>query len=197
MNDFWNNRYSTEEYVYGILPNEFFKGEVEKLIPGKILFPAEGEGRNVVHAALSGWKAYAFDTSTEAKLKAEKLADRKNIKIYYTISSVDEIKYPEAYFDCIVLIYAHFPPQIRNRYHRNLLKLLKPGGTIILEGFSKKQIKKDSGGPGDINMLFSRAELENDFSSLSSFLITETEYVLNEGKYHQGLASVIRLTGKK
>jgi SAM-dependent methyltransferase len=197
MNDFWNKRYSTEEYAYGTLPNEFFREEAKKLIPGKILFPAEGEGRNAVYAALIGWEVYAFDISTEAKLKAEKLADRNNLMIHYTISPVDEIKYPEAYFDCIVLIYAHFSPQNRNRYHRNLLKLLKPGGTIILEGFSKKQIKLDSGGPKDIDMLFSRTELENDFIYLSSFQVTETEYILNEGKYHQGIAAVIRLTGKK
>jgi hypothetical protein len=76
MNEFWNNRYSTEEYAYGTLPNEYLKEEAEKLKPGNILFPAEGEGRNAVHAARLGWKVYAFDISTEAKLKAEKLADR-------------------------------------------------------------------------------------------------------------------------
>jgi ubiquinone/menaquinone biosynthesis C-methylase UbiE len=197
MNEFWNNRYSTEEYAYGTLPNEYLKEEAEKLKPGNILFPAEGEGRNAVHAARLGWKVYAFDISTEAKLKAEKLADRSKVKIHYTISSVDEINYPEAYFDCIVLIFAHFPPQNRKNHHQKLLTFLKPGGTIILEGFSKKQIKMDSGGPKDPDMLFSREELENDFSSLSTCRITETGYILNEGKFHQGPAAVIRLTGKK
>jgi 2-polyprenyl-3-methyl-5-hydroxy-6-metoxy-1,4-benzoquinol methylase len=197
MNEFWNNRYSTEEYAYGTLPNEFYKEEAKKLKPGTILFPAEGEGRNAVHAALLGWEVYAFDVSTEAKLKAEKLADRNQVTIHYTISSVDEVKYPEAYFDCIVLIFAHFPSQSRNSHHQKLLKFLKPGGIMILEGFSKKQIKMNSGGPKDPDMLFSRDELENDFSSLSTLRITEAEYILNEGKYHQGSAAVIRLTGKK
>ena len=55
MKEFWDSRYSAEEYVYGILPNEYFKSKLitdEK--SGNILFPAEGEGRNAVYAALKG-----------------------------------------------------------------------------------------------------------------------------------------------
>ncbi|HRN48956.1 MAG TPA: hypothetical protein PKW69_13045, partial [Niabella sp.] len=61
MKEFWNDRYSREEYSYGQLPNEFLKETLQKLKPGKILFPAEGEGRNAVFAASLGWHADAFD----------------------------------------------------------------------------------------------------------------------------------------
>jgi SAM-dependent methyltransferase len=195
MKEFWNKRFSAGEYAYGTEPNLFFLEQAEKLKPGKILFPAEGEGRNAVYAARLGWEVDAFDISTEAKQKAEKLAENNNVKIRFLVADFEDINYPKAYFDCLVLIYAHFKPEFRNRYHRSLLELLKPGGVILLEGFSKKQINMNSGGPKDIHMLFSRAELEKDFNSLSTIHITETEYILDEGKYHQGLAAVIRLTG--
>jgi hypothetical protein len=47
----WNDRYSKDEYAYGEQPNNFLREELEKLKPGTILFPAEGEGRNAVFAA--------------------------------------------------------------------------------------------------------------------------------------------------
>ena len=197
MNEFWNNRYSTGEYAYGTLPGEFLKSEVEKLNPDKILFPAEGEGRNAAYAACLDWQVFAFDISIEAKQKADKLAGQNKVNIHYTLSSVEEIIYPDAFFDCFFFIFEHFPPQICNRHHRKVLRFLRPGGTIILEGLSKKQIIMDSCGPKDPSRLFSRKELKNDFDSLSACLISETNYIRDEGKYHQGPAAVIRLTGKK
>ena len=60
MKEFWNSRYQEKEYAYGLEPNLFFKSELIKLIPGKALFPAEGEGRNAVFAAKSGWEVTAL-----------------------------------------------------------------------------------------------------------------------------------------
>jgi Tellurite resistance protein TehB len=74
MKDFWNTRYKEESYAYGIEPNAFFKENIDKLVPGKILLPAEGEGRNAVYAARKGWEVTAFDFSDEAKIKTLKLA---------------------------------------------------------------------------------------------------------------------------
>jgi hypothetical protein len=48
MKEFWNERYANEEYAYGEEPNEFFKQELARLQPGRILLPADGEGRNGV-----------------------------------------------------------------------------------------------------------------------------------------------------
>src|SRR5680860_1842183 len=85
MDDFWNERYGIEEYVYGTEPNQFYKELLKKLSPGKILFPAEGEGRNAVFAAQNGWDVTAFDSSTEGKKKAEKLAAAKGVSVKYII----------------------------------------------------------------------------------------------------------------
>ena len=51
----WNERYSKEEFAYGDQHNNYLKEQLEKLKIGKILFPAEGEGRNAVFAAKLGW----------------------------------------------------------------------------------------------------------------------------------------------
>ena len=197
MNDFWNERFGTEEYAYGTEPNQFYKEQLDKLNPGKILFPAEGEGRNAVYAATRGWEVSAFDPSIEGKRKAELLASNKKVQIEYLIDNYELVSFPLESFDCIVLIFAHMHPLKREEYHKKLSSFLMPGGTLILEGFSKKQINRNTGGPRDIDMLFSKEELESDFSSFSDLKIYETETVLNEGTFHKGISSLIRVLGKK
>lgn len=197
MSQFWNERFNSEEYVYGTEPNRFYREELKKLSPGKILFPAEGEGRNAVYAATKGWQATAFDSSSVAKTKAEKLARKKNVEIDYSVSDYENISLPKESFNCLVLIFAHMPPPKRKEYHQKMASFLKPGGTLILEGFSKKQIRNLTGGPRNVDMLFSEEELRNDFNFFSALRISETDVKLDEGTFHQGKASVLRVVGKK
>lgn len=197
MNDFWNERYTSTEYAYGTEPNQYFKEQLEKLKPGKILFPAEGEGRNAVFAAKLGWQVFAFDLSTAGKRKAENLASANGVSIDYQIAGYDNLHFQQDFFDCIVLIFAHMHPLKRTEIHQKLTTFLKPGGTLILEGFSKNQINYDSGGPRDVNMLFSKEEMKTDFGLFSGLSIIDTVTILNEGRFHQGKASVIRVHGIK
>lgn len=197
MNNFWDERFSSIEYIYGKEANEFVKHQLAKLQPGKILFPAEGEGRNSVFAASRGWEVTAFDPSIEGKKKAEMLASAKNVTIDYRIAGYENASFPENYFDCLVLVFAHMPAIHRERYHKKLLSFVKPGGTIILEGFSKTQIDYNTGGPKDLSMLFSEEELKSDFNELSEVTITERKTNLDEGTFHTGLAAVIDLFGIK
>ena len=197
MNDFWNERYATKEYAYGIEPNQFYKEQLEKLNSGKILFPAEGEGRNAVYAAKKGWDVFAFDPSVEGKRKAEKLVSENGVNIDYQIAGYENVHFKPHFFDCIVLIFAHMHPLKRTEVHQKLTFYLKPGGILILEGFSKNQISYNSGGPRDVNMLFSKEELQSDFGLYSKLTIAETDIILDEGPFHQGKASVIRVLGIK
>ena len=195
MIEMWNQRYAQEIFVYGTEPNEFFKTQLSGLPKGKILLPAEGEGRNAVFASEMGWEVVAFDSSSAAKEKAEKLMKQKNVQFEYLIESFEAFEYHENSFDVIVLIYAHTFNRKDN--HQKILSFLKPGGILILEGFSKKQIQFNSGGPRNIDMLFSADELKSDFSEFTQMDIDELEIELQEGPLHIGEAAVIRAIGKK
>ena len=197
MKDFWNERYAATDYVYGDEPNVFFKHQLDLLMPGKILLPAEGEGRNAVYAASMGWHVTACDFSEEGQKKAEKLALSKGVTIDYRLAEFGELIIAPEYFDCIGLVFAHFTTDTRALYHKRIIRALKPGGTIILEAFAKKQLGKPSGGPKNLDTLFSEEELRKEFASLSFLDITNAEVVLQEGEFHRGPASVIRLVGKK
>ncbi|MCZ2356543.1 MAG: class I SAM-dependent methyltransferase [Bacteroidia bacterium] len=198
----WDERFGQEEYAYGELPNNFLKEQIDRLKLGRILFPAEGEGRNAVYAATLGWQVSAFDTSTEGQKKALKLAQKNNVTIDYIISDLQTLSYHPNQFDAIGLIYAHFPADIKQLYYQTLSQYLCSGGTVILEGFSKKHIGYNSinekvGGPKDIEMLFSTAEIVACFPNYTIDILEEVEVELNEGLYHNGKGSVIRFVGRK
>jgi len=143
MIEMWNKRYAQSDFVYGKEPNQFFKEQIALLDPGKALFPAEGEGRNAVFASKMGWQAIAFDNSIEAKKKAKRLAEENQAEIDYFICSIKDSDFEEESFDLIVLIYVHTAN--RRIDHQKLIKYLKPGGKLVLEGFSKKQIHNSTG----------------------------------------------------
>ena len=63
--------------------------------------------------------------------------------------------------------------------------------------FSKDQFGKTSGGPQDLNMLYSLDEIKNHFDSLKTILIREEIIKIEEGNKHKGEASVIRFVGEK
>ncbi len=197
MSLFWNERYSSEGFAYGTEPNQFLKNQLQHLNPGKMLLPGEGEGRNAVYAAQLGWNVHAIDSSSVAAKKAVELSNSRNVMIQYTVTDINEIVYSENHFDCIAIIFLHLPPETRVSFHTRMLGFLKPGGTLLLEAFSKQQLKKNTGGPNNFNMLYSKEELHADFSSASKFVIEEAEVKLNEGTYHQGVASLVRVIAKK
>lgn len=198
MKEFWNERYGQKEYAYGTDPNVFFKEQLTQLTPGtSILMPAEGEGRNAIYAAKQGLKVTAFDMSEEAKSKALQLAKENKVEIDYLTGTLEQLHFEPNTFDAIGLVFAHFPTQLRSSYHKNFIQLLKPEGVIILEGFSKKQLDNPSGGPKNIDMLFSKEEIQSDFDELEMMHLEAKDIELCEGLYHKGPASVIRFVGRK
>ncbi|MEM6262218.1 MAG: class I SAM-dependent methyltransferase [Bacteroidota bacterium] len=198
----WNDRYSEASYAYGEAPNEYLKNQLSQLPPGSILFGAEGEGRNAVFAAKSGWNVSAFDISIEGKNKAEQLAERHGVSLDYRVGELPKLDFHPEQFDAIALIYAHFPSPIISTYHQLLDTFLRPGGMIIFEAFGKnhlhyRQRNEKVGGPPNLEALFSTDQLKADFQQYEAIELVETEVELHEGLYHNGLGSVVRFLGKK
>ncbi len=198
----WNDRYSKEEYAYGMQPNNYLKEQLEKLKPGTILFPAEGEGRNAVFAAKLGWTVSAFDISAEGKKKALRLAEMNQVTIDYEVGELETLGYRPGQFDAIALIYAHFPAAVKSHLHKTLSQYLGKGGWVIFEAFSKRHVdyiarNEKVGGPKDLAQLFSIDEIKSDFPNYEIMELVEQEIELSEGQFHNGRGSVIRFVGRK
>jgi len=196
-NSFWDKRYADVDSVYGYNPNEFFKDHIQKLTPGKLLLPGEGEGRNALYAATLGWKVNAIDFSEVAKEKTLGLARLKGLSIDYQLGDLGSIYFPKDSYDVVALIFVHLPESERKHLHRACINALKVGGIILLEAFSKEQINHTSGGPRDQKLLYSLKELSQDFKGMNFKVKYETVINLNEGQFHQGVGSVVRIFATK
>ena len=198
MKEMWEQRYAADEYAYGEEPNAFFKACLERLpAPGRILLPAEGEGRNAVYAARQGWQVNAFDFSPAGREKALRLADRHDVHINYEVADYETAHIePEAY-DAVALIFAHKPESIRGAVHRKLVSALKPGGHLFLEAYSKEQLAYGTGGPPTEALLYTLEDLREDFAALDILELEKLEAEIHEGRYHTGLASVVRLVARR
>lgn len=198
----WDERYSSEEFAYGTEPNNYLREQLSKLEPGKILFPAEGEGRNAVFAATKRWQVSAFDISVNGRNKALQLAEQLGTTIDYQVGELSTLNYQKEQFDAIALIYAHFPGAVKSSIHKMLNQHLRTDGFIIFEAFSKNHLEyiaknEKVGGPKDIESLFSIEEIQADFPDYDIIELAETEIELSEGLFHNGTGSVIRFVGQK
>ena len=197
MKAMWDERYQSKEYQYGINPNDFFAEQIAQFPIGRILIPAAGEGRDAVYAAKLGWEVYAFDLSEQGKSKAMKLARDQQVELHYVCADALQMEFPTESFDLIMSTYFHTPPDVRTKVHDQFINWLKPGATLLIEGFNKRQLAYTSGGPKNIEWLFDTPMLASDFKSLAIQVNQEIQRTLNEGPLHQGLAEVIQFKGIK
>jgi SAM-dependent methyltransferase len=197
MSFMWDKRYGTEEYAYGKEANAFFSAQLERIVPGQLLLPGEGEGRNAVYAARKGWAVDAFDQSSVGQAKALVLASEISVEINYRVCRMEDFSFKQNHYDAVGLLFFHANPAGRIFLHRKVFESLKPGGVLILEAFHKEQLKNNTGGPKSPEMLFDEETLSSDFALFETLLLEKQDIVLNEGPFHQGAASVIRFIGKK
>lgn len=203
MEKMWDERYADEGFAYGKNPNVFFKESLINLkLTGSIILPGEGEGRNAIYAAKQGLEVTAFDISIEGKNKAMAFAEEESVVINFEVGDFFNLDLINQSYDSAALIYAHFPSNLRAEYHKKITSLIKPGGTIILEGFSVSHLeyqKKNPqvGGPKMEPALFSKDMIKKDFEDLEIVQLEEQEIELSEGQFHNGVGKVIRFIGKK
>jgi len=190
MQDQWNQRYKDEIYFYGLEPNPQFKQFIDQTKPGKILLPAEGEGRNAVYAASKGWNVTALDYSNEAQQNALLLAKKHKVNIHYHIEDINTYQPTQNTYDCIACVFLHLPSIQLKHIYKHLLSALKPDGTLFIIGFNKAQLKLSSGGPKNEDWLFSTELFNSIFQPYNIIKNENIETHLSEGKGHKGPAKL-------
>ncbi|MBE0663931.1 MAG: class I SAM-dependent methyltransferase [Bacteroidales bacterium] len=195
--EFWDERFSVEEYIYGEEPSEWFRQIIDGMKPGRILIPGAGEGRDAVYAAKLGWEVYAFDQSEAGRNKAMKLAEKHKVAIHYIVTDAAEYDPGKNQFDLITMVFFHLPSDFRSDFHTKLIQWLRPGGTVLIEAFHLRQLNNTSGGPKNPDLLITANHLANDFKLIEITENLELTVELNEGTHHHGQAEVVRFTGIK
>lgn len=196
---FWDQQYDTPGFKYGLAPNAFLVSQLATLrAGGEVLVPGDGEGRNGVWLAESGFRVTTVDSSRVAVAKAHALAAARGVAIDAREEDLSDWVPTPASADALVLVYVHFPPALRTAIHRRLLTALRPGGVLVLEAFHPSQLGRGSGGPKDAAMLYTLDAVRADLAGAAGApfeerLAWEGEVTLDEGPGHQGAAQVTRL----
>jgi cyclopropane fatty-acyl-phospholipid synthase-like methyltransferase len=197
--DRWQGRFAVSEYIFGEAPNVFLASQKHRLPKsGKALAVADGEGRNGVFLAESGLDTLSMDFSPNGQAKAQALATKRGVTLKTELADVHAYNWPAEEYDVIAEIFTQFStPDERAGKFAGIRKALKKGGLLLLEGYTPKQLEFNTGGPKQIEHLYTMELLEKEFGDFSKVLIKQYETMMTEGGAHAGMAAVIDLVAVK
>jgi len=191
----WDERYSATDYVYGMEPNDLVRAEAARIPRGRVLCVAEGEGRNAVFLAGLGHAVTAVDYSAAGLRKAERLAREHGVTVELVEADLATYDLGTDAWTGIVSIFAHTPPAIRHRVHAAIPRALAVGGVLILEVYRPAQLALRTGGPTDVSLLPTLAELTADLAGLDLVIAREANREIHEGHKHAGPSATVQIVG--
>ena len=198
--DFWDDRFSSDEYVYGVAPNAFVESAAADWLdaPQEVLDLGVGEGRNAVHLARQGHTVTAADYSSEGLRKTERLAADAGVSVDTVHADVRDWN-PDRTWDAVVVTFLHLPPNERPALYALLRRCLRPGGLLIAEWFRPEQRTEGytSGGPPDVDMMVTAEELREHFAPAGIEELTGATPVLDEGPHHEGPGATVQFVWRR
>ena len=199
MKEFWEQHYSVDEYIFGTEPNVFLVSQQALLKPGmKALAVADGEGRNGVWLAKQGLDVLSVDFSENAVAKARKLAAQSGVAVATEVGDLRTWEFGANRFDAIVAIFIQFAnPEERSKIFQRMKQALKPGGLLILQGYTPKQLEYKTGGPPVAENMYTPAMLRESFADMEILHLAEHEDFIAEGTKHYGMSALVDMVARK
>ncbi len=195
----WNERYAGDEYHFGTEPNTFLVSQAGLLKPEmRCLAVADGEGRNGVWLAQQGLDVLSVDSSPVALEKAARLAQQRGVAVKFEQADLMQWDWGENRFDAVVAIFIQFvPPGAREQMFAFIKRCLKPGGLLLLQGYTPRQLEYGTGGPSQAENLYTEAMLRREFADMEMLHLSEHDDVIREGSGHSGMSALIDLVARK
>jgi cyclopropane fatty-acyl-phospholipid synthase-like methyltransferase len=203
----WDDRYAGEDFHFGTEPNAFLVSQKDWLKPGMTcLAVADGEGRNGVWLAEQGLQVLSVDASSVALAKAARLAQQRGVIL--ALEQVDLLQWDwpvlsnveggTGCFDVVVAIFIQFvtSPQ-REQMFASIKRCLKPGGLLLLQGYTPRQLEFKTGGPSQAENLYTEPMLRKEFFDMEILHLSEHDTVISEGDGHSGISALIDLVARK
>jgi cyclopropane fatty-acyl-phospholipid synthase-like methyltransferase len=159
---------------------------------------ADGEGRNGVWLAEQGLNVLSVDASSVAQAKAQRLAQQRGVKMRF--AQIDLITWDGGgeTFDVVVAIFIQFVgPAQRPQLFAQLKRLLKPGGLLLLQGYTPRQLDYKTGGPSQVENLYTEAMLREAFANIDILHLSEHDDIIREGSGHSGMSALIDVVVRK
>ncbi len=195
----WNERYAGEHYHFGTEPNAFLARQQPLLKAGEhALAIADGEGRNGVWLAQHGLQVVSVDSSDVALAKAKKLAQQRGVDVQFELADLMEWDWGGAHYDVVVGIFIQFAaPSVREQMFERIKRCLKPGGLLLLEGYAPRQIANKTGGPSQVENLYTVEMLRKAFADMEIVELRDYDAEIEEGPGHSGMSALVDLVARK
>jgi cyclopropane fatty-acyl-phospholipid synthase-like methyltransferase len=194
----WDRRFDRPDYLFGTEPNAYLKQHGDLLSPGLTLCLADGEGRNSVWLAQQGHQVHAFDFSAPAIAKGERLAQDRGVAVTFTCCAWADFDWGVARYDHVVGIFFQFaPPQERDALFAHIDACLKPGGRVLIQGYTPKQLEHNTGGPGKLEHLYDEVMMRAYFPHYEWLDLRTYEAHIHEGEGHHGPSGLLGLVAQK
>lgn len=195
----WDQRYDTSDFVFGSKPSRFLKINSSCLKAGEnALSVADGEGRNAVFMAEQGMRVMAMDSSSVGLEKARRLATERGVDVDFQLADLRNWDWDETQYDLIAAVFIQFAdPAFRAEIFDGMERALKPGGLLMLHGYTPKQIEYGTGGPPVPELLYTRDMLADRFSHWDILRLEDYEAELDEGTGHSGRSALIDLIARR
>lgn len=195
----WNERYANEEYHFGTEPNAFLLSQRNLLKPSMhCLAVADGEGRNGVWLAEQGLNVLSVDSSSVAVSKARALAQQRGVTMDVELADLAVWEWGVDRFDLVAAIFIQFaPPVQREQMFGHIKQCLKPGGLLLLQGYTPRQLEYRTGGPSAVENLYTEAMLRTAFADMDILHLQEHDDIIYEGAGHSGMSALIDVVARK
>lgn len=195
----WNRRFADADYLFGTAPNDWLREHAAVWPAGaRVLSVADGEGRNSVWLAGRGLVVDAFDIAEVGVAKARRLAAEQGVSVNFTVADCDSYAWPQAAFDGVAAIFVQFAdPDLRARLFAHIVQSLKPGGTLVLQGYTPRQLEYRTGGPPLVSHLYTEPMLRAAFDELDIQTLREYDADVAEGRGHNGRSALIGLVARR
>jgi cyclopropane fatty-acyl-phospholipid synthase-like methyltransferase len=195
----WEDRYNRPDYLFGTRPAQFLTRRAEWFAPGtSLLSVAEGEGRNAVWLAQRGVQVTGIEYAPSAIAKANKLAAEASVAPTFLQADLFDWDWPEAAFDIVLGVFIQFVgADARADLFARMQRAVKPGGLVLLHGYTPKQLDYGTGGPKALENLYTEALLREAFDGWTLELCESYEAHLDEGDGHSGQSALIDFIARK
>lgn len=201
----WSARYreAGDDYLFGIEPSRFLSRRVDLFAQGhSALAVADGEGRNSVWLAEQGLAVTAVEISPVAVAKARKLATVRGVPVAFAVADILSPDWPppamRGQFDWVVGIFIQFVGvEERLRQFAAMKEATRPGGRILLHGYTPRQLHYKTGGPSELGNLYTAEILQTAFSDWIMEELLEYEDEIEEGSGHRGRSALIGMVAQK
>ena len=139
-----------------------------------------------------------FDIAEVAVAKSHRLAAERGVDVNFTVADCDHYAWPAAAYDGVAAIFVQFAdPALRDRLFARMAASLKPGGTLVLQGYTPRQLAYGTGGPPIASHLYTEPMLREAFAGMEILTLREYEAEVAEGSGHRGHSALIGLVARR